>query len=389
MQAPLPDNEDARLQALRDYEILDTAAEAEFDDFTTLAAHICGTPIALISLIDADRQWFKSRVGVDAHETPRDVAFCAHAIQRPGVFMVPDAQADARFADNPFVTGETEVRFYAGAPLLTDGGHALGTLCVIDHVPRTLTVEQESALQALARQVIARLDLRRHLTERQKAEQEIYDLHAELSLAYQQTLNAYDATIAGWSLALECRDHETEGHSHRVTELTLWLARAMGMCEADLVHVRRGALLHDIGKMGVPDRVLLKPGPLDDAEWDMMRRHPTLAHEMLAPVAFLRPALDIPYCHHEKWDGTGYPQGLAGEDIPLAARMFAIVDVWDALRSDRPYRKAWPCERVLDHIRGLSGTHFDPQVVAAFLDLMNEGQGRPTGAGRPTLALAA
>ncbi len=795
MQAPLPADEEARLQALKDYQILDTGREAEFDDFTALAAHICGTPIALISLTDADRQWFKSKTGIDADGILRDQAFCAHTIRQPGVFTVPDAQADARFADNPLVTGEMNVRFYAGAPLINGDGHALGALCVIDHSPRVLTADQERALQALSRQVIARLELRRQLAERRqaerelrsseaikatilqsaldciitvdqdgrvlewnptseatfgyrredavgrdlaelivppalravhrrgmahfmdtsegpvlnkrieisavrsdgtefpvelaitpisleggtlftatlrdisgrrqaeqalreardemearvgqrtaalaeanraltaeaaerqrvqeqlahalqerenimetvpdilfrldlggrlvwwnrkmevitglapeelqdkpsvelfpvaeqesiaraigeafqngyaeveghlfsrsgasvlhqfqgvplrgtggqiigltgtgrditesrvqqaalaeseqryrslveyspegivvysdsrlvylnaaalklfraetpdqllsqpildrvhpdwrdearlraqasqaqgqpsrlaefkylrmdgsavdveavstpilfegrpagqvlirditgrkRAEQEIYDLHAEVTLAYDQTLNAYDATIEGWSRALDYRDHETEGHSRRLTELTLRLARALGVGERDLVHVRRGALLHDIGKMGVPDRVLLKPGPLDDGEWELMRRHPALAHEMLAPVAFLRPALDIPYCHHEKWDGTGYPRCLRGEQIPLAARLFAVVDVWDALRSDRPYRRAWERERVLDHISSQSGTHFDPQVVAAFLALMAERDQRP------------
>jgi putative nucleotidyltransferase with HDIG domain len=184
--------------------------------------------------------------------------------------------------------------------------------------------------------------------------------HAELALAY-------DSTIEGWSKALELRDKETEGHTLRVAEMTLNLARAMGMNEAELVHIRRGALLHDIGKMGVPDSILLKSGPLTDEEWRIMRRHPAYAYEMLSPIAYLRPALDIPYCHHEKWDGTGYPRGLRGEAIPLAARIFAAVDVWDALRSDRPYRSALPVEKVREHIESLSGTHLDPKVVKVFL----------------------
>jgi HD-GYP domain-containing protein (c-di-GMP phosphodiesterase class II) len=178
---------------------------------------------------------------------------------------------------------------------------------------------------------------------------------------------AYDATIEGWSRAMDLRDKETEGHTRRVTELTVLLARAHGSSEEEIVHLRRGALLHDIGKMGVPDAILLKPGPLTDAEWAIMRRHPVLAYEMLLPIVYLRPALDIPYNHHEKWDGTGYPRGLKGEAIPLAARIFAVADVWDALRSDRPYRSAWPETRVREHIRALSGTHFDPRVVNAFL----------------------
>ena len=150
--------------------------------------------------------------------------------------------------------------------------------------------------------------------------------------------------------------------------------------------MRRGALLHDIGKMGVPDAVLLKPGPLTAEEWAVMRRHPTYAYEMLWPVEFLRPALDIPRCHHERWDGAGYPQGLAGRDIPLAARLFAVVDVWDALRSDRPYRRAWPADRVCAHIEALAGTHFDPDVVRVFL---NEVAGDPAHDAEPPLLLAA
>jgi len=166
------------------------------------------------------------------------------------------------------------------------------------------------------------------------------------------------------------RDKETEGHTQRVTELTLKLAREFGLTEADLVQVRRGALLHDIGKMGVPDRILLKAGPLTDDEWVIMRQHPVHAHEMLRPIDYLRPALDIPYCHHEMWDGTGYPRGLKGEEIPLVARVFAIVDVWDAVTSDRPYRQAWSREKALAHIQKGTGQHFDPHVVEVFSKLI-------------------
>jgi len=186
---------------------------------------------------------------------------------------------------------------------------------------------------------------------------------------------AYDTTLEGWSRAMDLRDKETEGHTQRVTETTIELARALQMRETDLVQVRRGALLHDIGKMGVPDGILLKAGPLTDEEWIAMRKHPMLAYEMLAPIAYLKLALDIPYCHHEKWDGTGYPRGLQGEAIPFAARIFAVVDVWDALRSDRPYRAGWAEEKVLAQIQSLVGTHFDPRVVEAFLKMQSELKG--------------
>jgi HD-GYP domain-containing protein (c-di-GMP phosphodiesterase class II) len=158
--------------------------------------------------------------------------------------------------------------------------------------------------------------------------------------------------------------------------MSLRLARAMGVDEAEQVHIRRGALLHDIGKMGVPDAILLKPGPLTDDEWAVMRKHPAYAYDMLSPITYLRPALDIPYCHHEKWDGTGYPRGLKAEEIPVAARLFAVVDVWDALCSDRPYRAAWPAAKVREHLRALSGAHFDPQVVEMFLRMIEKAGGQ-------------
>lgn len=183
---------------------------------------------------------------------------------------------------------------------------------------------------------------------------------------------AYDTTIEGWSKALDLRDKETEGHSLRVTKMTVTLAKLAGIPDSEIVHVRRGALLHDIGKMGIPDTILLKPGKLTDEEWVVMRKHPTYAYDLLHPIQYLRPCLSIPYCHHEKWDGTGYPRGLEGEQIPLPARLFAVVDVWDALSHDRPYRPAWPQEKVLEHIRALAGTHFDPEAVEFFLQVMDE-----------------
>lgn len=197
--------------------------------------------------------------------------------------------------------------------------------------------------------------------ERERAAQRLQQAHEEL-------MAAYDQSIEGWSHALDLRDRETAGHSRRVTAMTLRVARAMGLSHEALVHIRRGALLHDIGKMGVPDSVLLKPGPLTDDERLIMQRHPLYARECLASLAFLQPALDIPCCHHERCDGTGYPQGLKGEQIPLAARIFAVVDVWDALRSDRPYRAGWPEAKIREHLRQHAGTHFDPHVVDVFLN---------------------
>ncbi|MBN2388028.1 MAG: GAF domain-containing protein [Anaerolineales bacterium] len=183
---------------------------------------------------------------------------------------------------------------------------------------------------------------------------------------------AYITTLEGWARAIELRDHETEGHTRRVTEMTTRFARHLQVAEADLAHISRGALLHDIGKMGVSDAILRKPGPLTAEERVEMEMHPGFGFDMLAPIAFLKPAIDIPFCHHEKWDGSGYPRGLKGEDIPLAARIFCIVDVWDALSQDRYYRKAWPREQVLAFLREQSGLHFAPRLVEAFIGMLSE-----------------
>ncbi len=254
------------------------------------------------------------------------------------------------------LAGEAFVAHYV-TPLIAKG-QVKGVLEIFHRAPLHPDDEWLGFLEALAGQASIAIDQAQLFDELQQS-------NIDLALAY-------DATIEGWSRALDLRDKETEGHTQRVTEMTLQLAHAAGMTEEDLVHVRRGALLHDIGKMGVPDAILFKPGPLTDEEWAIMRRHPQLAYDMLSPIAHLRPALDIPWCHHEKWDGSGYPRGLKGEQIPLAARLFAVVDVWDALRSDRPYRPGWPNDRVLEHICSLAGTHFDPKAVELFCKILNK-----------------
>jgi PAS domain S-box-containing protein len=208
--------------------------------------------------------------------------------------------------------------------------------------------------------------IKQDISQRIQAEETLLKSSDELRLAY-------DSTLQGWSNALELREHETAGHSHRVVAMTLKISQAMGIKQEELVHIERGALLHDIGKMGIPDSILLKPGPLSDMEWSSMRQHPVFAQQLLSKIPYLEPALDIPHYHHEKWDGSGYPLGLKSEAIPLAARIFAIVDVWDALSYDRPYRKAWTKETVLQYLKEQSGIHFDPRVVETFLRLIGKG----------------
>jgi putative nucleotidyltransferase with HDIG domain len=178
----------------------------------------------------------------------------------------------------------------------------------------------------------------------------------------------FDSTVEAFSRALEMREGEPLGHTRQVTEITISLAKVMGVSIPDQVHLRRGALLHDIGKVGIPESILIKTGELTSEEWKIIRQHPVHAYDLLFPIALLHPAIDIPYCHHERWDGSGYPQGLKEEKIPLAARIFAVVDVWDALTSDRPYRSAWPEQKAINHLREQEGKHFDPAVVSVFMN---------------------
>ncbi len=255
--------------------------------------------------------------------------------------------------------GREGFQFYVATPLIAKG-ELLGVLEVFQRDEQHHGAEWYDFLTALAAQAAIALENANLVESLQRSNLEL--------------MSAHERTIEGWSAALDLRDEETEGHSQRVTEHTVLLADRLGMPHEQLVHVRRGALLHDIGKMGIPDAILLKPGPLDDDEWNLMKQHPGFAHKLLQPIGFMRAALDIPYCHHERWDGSGYPRGLKGEDIPFSARIFSVVDVYDALTSDRPYRSAWTHERALSHIAGLSGVHFDPQVVDEFMAMMVEEQ---------------
>jgi putative nucleotidyltransferase with HDIG domain len=278
---------------------------------------------------------------------------------RAAVERVPIMVADlAAEPDEPVAAaslrGEGFVAYYA-VPLVAQD-KVKGVLELFHRSPMIVNQEWSDFLEAMAGQAAIAVDNALLFDQLERA-------NADLALAY-------DETLEGWSRALDLRDRETEGHTLRVTEVTLRLAEAMGVAPGPLLHIRRGALLHDIGKMGIPDQILLKPASLTRDEWDIMRKHPTYAYELLSPISYLRPALDIPYAHHEKWDGTGYPRGLAGEDIPLAARIFAVVDTWDALRSDRPYRHGWADDRVVAYLQERAGKDFDPAVVAAFLHIL-------------------
>jgi HD-GYP domain-containing protein (c-di-GMP phosphodiesterase class II) len=277
------------------------------------------------------------------------------ALERRMIFVQNLDDEAGGFTRSPKLSAEG-FKSYCATPLIVKG-QVKGVLEVFYRVALNPDPDWFDFLQSLTVQAAIAIDNASLFDELQHS-------NAELNLAY-------DTTIEGWSRALDLRDEGTEGHTERVTEMTERLARALGVDESELVHIRRGALLHDMGKMGIPDSILLKRGALTNSEWEIMRRHPVYAHEMLSHIIYLKRSLDIPYCHHERWDGTGYPRGLKGEEIPLAARIFAVVDVWDATTSDRPYRAAWPQEKARAYILEESGKYFDPHIVKVFLSLMD------------------
>jgi HD-GYP domain-containing protein (c-di-GMP phosphodiesterase class II) len=280
--------------------------------------------------------------------------FAGRALQSDRAVIVSDLDENSEsFSRSPAFAAEGFF-FYAGRRL-TVKGTTKGVLELYRRSPFRQYQSWELYFETLAGQAAVALDN--------------FSLLQGLKTANEELRMANEATIEGWAEALELRDRETEGHSRRVTAMTMDLAQRFGLAGIDLDRVRHGALLHDIGKMGIPDSILLKPGPLDKEEFEVMKRHPAIARDLLSRLRFLDQSLEIPYSHHEKWDGSGYPCGLTGTAIPLSARLFAVVDVWDALRSDRPYRKGWPEERVLEHIASLSGSHFDPEAARAFIEL--------------------
>jgi PAS domain S-box-containing protein len=274
------------------------------------------------------------------------------ALERQPLFIPDIAKIEDHCIEQQVFIEEKFVTYYA-VPLINKG-QLKGIIEILHRSKFNVDEEIQEFLEALTGQAAIAIDNATMVNEMQRS-------HIDLSLAY-------EATLEGWAKALELRDFETKGHSQRVTTLTIKLARALEMEDRSLAHIYRGALLHDIGKIAVPDSILRKSGPLTPDEWAIMRQHPLYAQELLSPISYLRSALDIPFCHHERWDGSGYPRGLKGEAIPLAARIFAVVDVWDALCSDRPYRQSWPNTLILDYLKDQAGKLFDPKIVETFID---------------------
>lgn len=264
-------------------------------------------------------------------------------------------QGSSDFERLPLFPSEKFV-IYFGVPLIAKG-RVLGVMEIFHRSPLRSDEDWMDFLGIIAGQTAIAIDSAMMFKELQKA-------NLELSVAY-------NATIDAWSRALDLRDREPEGHTQRVTDITTRFATLIGVKDADLLHIRRGATLHDIGKVAIPDEILFKPGPLDREEWQIMRRHPTYAVNLLSPIKYLEPATEIPHWHHERWDGSGYPDRIGGEEIPFSARLFALVDVYDALTSNRPYRKAWTKQDAIHYIESQSGKHFDPRLVPEFLNMVS------------------
>jgi len=358
-----------RLDLITSLRAIDMAITASLDPRVTLdvlldrvtshlrvdAAAVLRLDEVTLELRHAASRGFRSRF-IEQTRVPLGRGYAGRAASERCRVSCADLAAATDFLRGRLAAEEGFVA-YDAVPMVSKN-RVLGVLETFHRQPKGGDAEWREALDALAAQAAIAI--------------ENAEMFSDLERRNLDLRLAYEATIEGWSRAMDLRDKETEGHTQRVTDLTVRLARRLGLPEERIVHIRRGALLHDMGKLGVPDHILLKPGPLTNEEWVVMRQDTTFAYEMLYPIEYLRPALDIPYCHHEKWDGSGYPRGLRGREIPIAARIFALVDVWDALMSDRPYRPAWPREKTLALIRDGAGSHFDPDLINLFLEVIGE-----------------
>ena len=363
-----------RMQRLNSLHTIDTAINSSFDlGFTYV--------ILLEQVISLAKNSAAAIVLFDPNPSIRSVA-AATGFITPEVNLYPQLLADPlpvkvaverkvvniqkdeiRSTDHPlYVLFKNEdIKGYGAYPLIVKGV-VKGVIELFRREEGDLDMETSNFMETVSQAAAIAMESSQNFERLQRTNQEL--------------IQAYDDTLVGWINFLDLRDKETEGHTLRAQDITLQICSNFGFTSDELAHVRRGVLLHDIGKVGIPDAILNKPGALTDEEREVIKKHPVYAHQMLYPIGYLRPALDIPYCHHEKWDGTGYPRGLKGKDIPLSARIFAIVDVFDALTSDRPYRKAWTVEETVKHIREGAGTHFDAAIVEKCLELLVENQKR-------------
>lgn len=309
-----------------------------------------------------------SQVNLEEEEFKVSMTIVHRVADTGEVIITTNAQEDPRFENQMSVMGY-RLRSILCVPLKIKN-ELIGVIYVDNKARAGMFGKEDLGLiSAFADQAAVAIDNARLFEELVGANAELETANFKLEAANLELKIAYEATLKGWVRALDMRDKETEGHTQRVTVLTERLARMLGLIGDDLLHITRGALLHDIGKMAIPDQILRKEGPLTDEERELIKLHPVYAYEMLSPIEFLRPAIEIPYCHHEKWDSSGYPRGLKGEEIPFSARIFPVIDVWDALVSDRPYRKGLPHDEVRRRILEDSGKHFDPLVVEVFLGM--------------------
>ncbi|HAE58011.1 MAG TPA: hypothetical protein DCG54_00480, partial [Anaerolineae bacterium] len=360
-----------RLSELEALRTIDRAITSSFDLRITLeillkqAIHKLSVDAIAILLFDPDLQILKYTASqgfrtadIEAAELRPGQGFAGEIMLERHALHITDAQAIER--DKMFTKGESFSAYY-GIPLIAKG-QMKGIMEIFHRAGISDDPDWANFIETLSNQTAIAIDNAQMFDTLQ---------HKNLELAL-----AYDATIEGWSRALELGKEESTGHAERIIELTIELAQALGLGKNELISIRQGVLLHDIGKMGVPDEILLKKGPLTKAERKIMQEHPQIAYDLLSKISYLKQALAIPHYHHEKWDGTGYPDGLRGQQIPLAARIFAIVDVWDALTNDRPYRQAWSQKKVIRYIREQRGKHFDPEITDSFLKLRSrESQG--------------